>query len=130
MPHILIVDDEPTVRWALAEGLHDDGFTTQSFPSAEEAWSWLERGHGDLVIADLQLPGISGIDFARRLRRQGRRLPVILLTADPNPGTPEALARAGIVDCFPKPFRIEPLRQAVHRALQASEERASLRRAA
>jgi len=120
MPHILIVDDEPTVSWALSEGLADDGFTTDVFRSAEDAWSWLQESHSDLVIADLRLPGMSGIELARKLQRKGRRQPVILLTADPAPGKPAELAQAGIVECFTKPFRIEQLRQSVYRALGPS----------
>jgi DNA-binding NtrC family response regulator len=123
MPHILIVDDEPTVSWALSEGLNDDGFTTDVFRSAEDAWEWLGDHHSDLVIADLRLPGMTGIELARKLQRTDHRQPVILLTADPAPGTPAELARVGIVECFSKPFRIEMLRQAVYRALGQSASR-------
>ncbi len=57
MPHILIVEDEPTTSWALSEGLSDDGFTIDAFRSAEEAWGWLRNGgHSDLVISDLEAP--------------------------------------------------------------------------
>lgn len=133
MPHILIVDDEPTVSWALSEGLNDDGFTTDVFRSAEDAWSWLEDHDSDLVIADLRLPGMSGVELARKLQRGDRRQPVILLTADPTPGTPAELARVGIVECFTKPFRIEQLRQSAYRAIgqnRADEMRSRPRRAA
>ena len=53
MPHILIVEDEPAMSWALAEGLTDDGYTIDTFRTAEEAWAWLDRGRSDLVISDL-----------------------------------------------------------------------------
>ena len=43
MPHILIVEDDPTTSWALSEGLSDDGFTIDAFRSAEEAWGWLRE---------------------------------------------------------------------------------------
>ena len=123
MPHILIVEDEPTMSWALAEGLTEDGFTIDTFRSAEDAWVWLQNGKSDLVISDLQLPGMSGIDLARRLQKGRHAQPVIIVTAY---GTPQALAqmrRAGVADCFPKPFPLDMLRRSVRRALDAMTPR-------
>lgn len=129
MPHILIVEDEPATSWALAEGLTDDGFTIDTFRSAEEAWAWLETGHSDLVISDLRLPGMSGIDLARKLRRGPHAQPVIIVTAY---GTPEAmrdLERAGVAGCFPKPFPMDDLRRSVRRALNGAPAPRARRRA-
>jgi DNA-binding NtrC family response regulator len=117
MPHLLIVDDEPSTAWALAEGLTDDGYTIDTFRSAEEALQWLRDGHSDLVITDLNLPGMSGLELARKLRRGSLAQPVIVVTAY---GTAERLRefeRAGVVATFPKPFRLDQLRRAVLRAL-------------
>ena len=122
MPHILIVEDETSTSWALAEGLSEDGFTTDTFRTAEDAWKWLQRGRSDLVISDLQLPGMSGLDLARRLQRGPHAQPVIIVTAY---GTPEALRdlrSAGVSECFPKPFPIDMLRRSVHRALDARKQ--------
>ena len=121
MPHILIVEDEPATSWALSEGLSDFGFTIDAFPNAEDAWRWLQQGRSDLVISDLQLPGMSGIDFARKLQRGPHAQPVILVTA--YSASEDELERAGIVDCFSKPFQIEQLRQSVRRALDQPRPR-------
>jgi DNA-binding NtrC family response regulator len=129
MPHILIVEDEPSMSWALAEGLSEDGFTIDTFRSAEEAWAWLKDGRSDLVISDLQLPGMSGLDFARKLQRGPHSQPVIIVTAY---GTPEALRdlrRAGVAECFPKPFPIDMLRRSVRRALSDAGERRRTKKA-
>lgn len=123
MPHILIVEDEPSMSWALAEGLSDDGFTIDTFRTAEEAWDWLQRGKSDLVISDLRLPGMTGLELARKLQRGPHAQPVIIVTAY---GTPESLGdlkRAGVADCFPKPFPIDMLRRSVRRAIEAAEIR-------
>ena len=128
MPHILIVEDEPSMSWALAEGLSEDGFTIDTFRTAEDAWTWLQRGRSDLVISDLQLPGMSGLDLARRLQKGPHAQPVIIVTAY---GTPQALAdmrRAGVAECFPKPFPIDTLRRSVHRALETANERRRARK--
>jgi DNA-binding NtrC family response regulator len=128
MPHILIVDDEPSMTWALAEGLSEDGFTTDTFRSAEDAWVWLQSGRSDLVISDLRLPGMSGIEFARKLQRGRHAQPVILVTAYGTPEGMEDLKLAGVADCFPKPFPIDTLRRSVRRALEAAAHNRRRRR--
>ena len=122
MPHILIVEDEPATSWALAEGLADDGFTIDTFRTAEDAWVWLRTGHSDLVISDLRLPGMSGLDLARKLRRGRHAQPVIILTADGTPDAMRDLAGVGIADCFPKPFPMDVLRRSVRRALAVAAQ--------
>jgi DNA-binding NtrC family response regulator len=123
MPHILIVEDEPAMSWALAEGLTDDGYTIDTFRTAEEAWAWLERGQSDLVISDLRLPGMSGLDLAKRLSRGRRRQPVIIVTAYGTPDTVRELCAAGVVECFPKPFPMDRLARSVKQALNAPPKR-------
>jgi len=117
MPHLLIVDDEPSTSWALAEGLSDDGFTIDTFRSAEDALQWLREGHSDLVIADLHLPGMSGVELARKLRRGPNAQPVIIVTATSHPDLARQMTRAGVTACFPKPFPLDDLRRAVRQAL-------------
>ena len=128
MPHILIVDDEPSTSWALSEGLTDDGFTIDTFRCAEDAWRWLQRGQSDLVISDLRLPGMSGIELARKLQRGPHAQPVILVTAYGGLDRENEFERAGIVECFAKPFQIDQLRQSVHRALSAPRSRKRVRK--
>jgi DNA-binding NtrC family response regulator len=127
MPHILIVEDEPTTSWALAEGLADDGFTIDTFRSAEDAWEWLQESRSDLVISDLRLPGMSGLDLARKLRRGRHAQPVIIVTAYGSAETLRDLRSAGVADCFPKPFPIDMLRRSVRRALEAAAESRGVR---
>jgi two-component system nitrogen regulation response regulator GlnG len=122
MPHILIVEDEPATSWALAEGLTDDGFTIDTFRSAEEAWDWLKTGQSDLVISDLRLPGMSGADLARKLKRGRHAQPVIIVTAYGTAEAMRALKTAGVAECFPKPFPMDDLRRSVRRALTAAAE--------
>ena len=130
MPHILIVEDEPTTSWALAEGLSDDGYTIDTFRTAEEALAWLREGSSDLVIVDFHLPGLSGLDLAKKLRRGRHAQPVIVVTAYSSTETMRAFERAGVVEVFPKPFHVDTLRRAVRRALAQRTERRTLRKAA
>jgi DNA-binding response OmpR family regulator len=128
MPHILIVEDEPATSWALAEGLADDGFTIDRLSTAEEAWLWLKTGRSDLIISDLRLPGMSGLDLARKLRRGRHAQPVIIVTAYGTPDAMRDLAGIGVVDCFPKPFPMDVLRRSVRRALAVASEAPAPRR--
>jgi len=127
MPHILIVDDEPTTSWALAEGLADDGYTIDTFRSAEDAVCWLRESRSDLVISDLRLPGMSGLEFARKLRRGRHAQPVIIVTAYGTPEAWRALRAAGVADCFHKPFAMDGLRRSVRHALESAAERRRIR---
>lgn len=132
MSHILIVEDEQTTSWALSEGLSDDGFTIDTFRSAEEALVWLRQNSSDLVISDLRLPGMSGLELARKLRRGRNAQPVIVVTAYGTPEMLRDLRRAGVVDVFPKPFHIDSLRRSVRRAIAETDarRRPALRKAA
>jgi DNA-binding NtrC family response regulator len=123
MPHILIVEDEAATAWALAEGLSDDGFTIDTFRSGEDAWTWIQAHDSDLVIADLRLPGMSGLELARKLRRGPKAQPVILVTAYSTPENARELRAAGVAECFSKPFPVDALRRAVRDALDAASRR-------
>jgi DNA-binding NtrC family response regulator len=112
MPHILIVEDEPTTSWALAEGLSDDGYTIDTFRTAEEALVWLRAHRSDLVITDFRLPGLSGLELAQKLSRGRHAQPVIVVTAYGSPETVRELVRAGVCEVFPKPFHVDELRRA------------------
>jgi len=130
MPHLLIVDDEPSTSWALAEGLSDDGFTIDTFRSAEDALAWLREGHSDLVIADFHLPGMNGVDLARKLRRGPCAQPVILVTATQTADLLRQIQRAGVIAWFPKPFPLDELRRAVRQAIDGDGSRAARARKA
>jgi DNA-binding response OmpR family regulator len=123
MSHLLIVYDEPSTSWALAEGLSDDGFTIDTFRSAEDALAWLRTGHSDLVIADLHLPGMSGADLARKLQRGRHAQPVIIVTSTGAADTLRDIRGAGVAACFTKPFPLDELRRAVRGAIAAREVR-------
>lgn len=123
MHHILIVEDQPNTAWALAEGLSDDGFSIDTFGTAEEALRWLRRGRSDLIITDLRLPGMSGLDLAHKVNHSRRAQPVIVVTAYGCPDAMREFQQAGVVECFLKPFRMDDLRRAVRRALAAAPRR-------
>ncbi|MEZ4388772.1 MAG: sigma-54 dependent transcriptional regulator [Candidatus Krumholzibacteriia bacterium] len=117
---ILVVDDEATIRMSLVEALHQDGYDVDDAETGEEA---LARCHGesfDLVITDLKLPGISGLEMLQALRNQGRGLPVILMTAYGDVDSAVSAMRLGAYDYINKPFKLADIRKQVRGALRAT----------
>ena len=89
---------------------------------------WLRESRSDLVISDLRLPGMSGLEFARKLRRGRHAQPVIIVSAYGTPEAWRALRAAGVADCFHKPFAMDGLRRSVRHALESAAERRRIRK--
>ncbi|GBO54983.1 two-component response regulator [Pseudanabaena sp. lw0831] len=81
--HILLVDDEPSLREAVQAYLEDSGFAVQVANNARDAWQMLEQTTPDLVISDIMMPQVSGYEFLKQMREDVRflNLPVVFLTA-------------------------------------------------
>ena len=122
MPHILIVEDESATAWALEEGLSDEGYSIATVDSAEKALIAERARRADLVITDLRLPRMDGLELVRRLKGRKHDVPVIVVTAYGSASTLRDLEAAGIHACFPKPFRMEQLRKSVKAALDGGAE--------
>ena len=109
MERILIVEDEPRLASFLEKGLRASGFTTTVV--ADGAAAALMAGDDDfeLVILDLGLPGMDGLEVLRELRGRGQRLPVIILTARDDVPDKVTGLEGGADDYVTKPFRFEEL---------------------
>ena len=115
---ILIVDDEEVLRDVLDAVLRREGFDVVSAASGEEALSLLDGEEIDLVILDIMLPGISGIDTLRSIRISNPHLPVIIITAFSSiDGAIEAM-KYGAYHYIPKPFKNEEVIITVNKALE------------
>ena len=115
---ILIVDDEEVLRDVLDAVLRREGFDVLSAASGEEALNVVDTEDVDLVILDIMLPGISGIDTLRALRIANPNLPVIIITAFSSiDGAIEAM-KHGAFHYIPKPFKNEEVVLTVNKALE------------
>jgi two-component system response regulator PilR (NtrC family) len=115
---ILIVDDEEVLRDVLEVVLRREGFDVVLAASGEEALNFLEGDDVDLVILDIMLPGISGIDTLRAIRIANPQLPVIVITAFSSiDGAIEAM-KHGAFHYIPKPFKNEEVILTVNKALE------------
>jgi DNA-binding NtrC family response regulator len=126
--NILVVDEDETIRFMLSHALAVSGYEVVTAASAEEALllltenAWME-GSVNLLLTDLELPGISGLELVDELQRRGCAAPTILMS-----GTNGRDAVAGAVErrCmgyFPKPFRLHSLLGAIRGCLAGEAER-------
>ena len=124
MTTILVVDDDPAIREMLQLALTHGGFTVQLAGSAQEARDKLSRESPDLILLDWMLPGQSGFEFARHLRRTPRhkKIPVIMLTARGLPEDKVAALDAGADDYVSKPFSVVELQARIKAVLRRSSD--------
>jgi two-component system phosphate regulon response regulator PhoB len=126
MTTILVVDDDPAIREMLQLALTRGGFIVQQAGSALEARDQLSKLTPDLILLDWMLPGQSGFEFARHLRRNPthRKIPVIMLTARDQAEDKVAALDAGADDYVSKPFSIIELQARIKAVLRRSSSSA------
>src|SRR6266851_2474120 len=132
MPTILIIEDEAKMRRLLELNLGDDGFKTLSAGDAETGLKLLASESVHLVLTDLKLPGISGLEFLQTAKRQNSALPVVVMTAFGSVETAVEAMKAGASDYVLKPFSLAEMRMVIHKELDVHnlrEENRSLREA-
>jgi two-component system response regulator MprA len=106
---VLVVDDDPDVRDSLSRSLRFEGYTVTTAADGEQALARLADERPDVLVLDLQMPVLGGLETCRRLRLQGDDIPVLMLTA--RDGTRDRVTGldAGADDYLPKPFALEEL---------------------
>jgi DNA-binding response OmpR family regulator len=109
MNHILVVEDEPRIASALAQGLQANGYTVTVARDGMAGRAWLVTTKFALVILDLRLPELDGIDVLRDLRRRDTWTPVIVLTVRDTVHDKVRCFEAGADDYLTKPFRFDEL---------------------
>ena len=132
MPTILIIEDEARMRRLLELDLGEAGFQTLSAPDAETGLDLLRREQVDLVLTDLKLPGMTGLEFLQSAKRLDATLPVIVMTAYGTVETAVEAMKVGASDYVLKPFSLAQMRIAVQKELDVHrlrEENRSLREA-
>ena len=117
---ILIVDDEAAIRESLEEALRTDGYDVAGAETGEAALAMLHNESYDLVVTDLKMPGVSGLELLQALRNQGKETPVIMMTAYGDVDTAVESMRLGAYDFIQKPFKLGTMKSQVRAALRAT----------
>ncbi len=118
MHSIWIADDDEAIRLVLEESLSSSGFKTESFPSGEELIKRLEQDKPDLIITDVQMPGMLGYDLLKHVNNNFDDLPVIVMTAFADMQAAVESFGGGAFEYLPKPFDLEEATKIVERALE------------
>jgi DNA-binding response OmpR family regulator len=106
---VLVVEDEPDMQLLISDNLEFEGYDVTTVRRAEDALSAIEQRAFALMILDIMLPGMSGLELCRRLRAQGARVPILLLTARAQESDRVFGLDAGADDYITKPFSIAEL---------------------
>ncbi|WP_244485004.1 response regulator transcription factor [Bradyrhizobium tropiciagri] len=122
-PIISVVDDDVSVRTATARLLTSLGFSAYAFGSAQEFLLSPRLHETSCLIADVEMPGMSGVELQEYLTAHGHSTPMIFITAFPEHGIRDRLLRAGAVDFLSKPFDEPRLLECVERALARRQDR-------
>jgi FixJ family two-component response regulator len=115
---IAVIDDDESFRTALVESLRSLEYGARGFASAEEFITWGADASCDCVIADIHMPGMSGLDLAGLLRSRPRRLPVVLVTARSDSHIDAHAAATRAICLLRKPFKTDALIDCLDKALK------------
>ena len=120
---VYVVDDDASIRDSLALMLGLGGYATRLFADAESFLAAFDPGWSGCVIADLRLPGLSGVELQARVRSRGSAIPFVIITAHGDVPAARAAFRAQAVDFIEKPFDDAQLRSAIDTAFALEQRR-------
>ncbi len=129
---VLIIDDEKLVRWSLQQKLMREGYEVETAPSGEEGLNLVREDGHDLVLLDLRLPGMDGVQVLQEIKKLEREIGVIMLTADTGIARAVECVRLGAHNYLCKPFDFDEVRVALEKAredLKLRREVTRIRRA-
>lgn len=113
---VWLVDDDPSIRWVLEKSLREAGMKSVSFDQAQPLLDAMKTSQPDVVIADIRMPGMSGLDLVAQLNSDTPELPVIVITAHSDLESAVGAYQSGAFEYLPKPFDVDEAVRLVRRA--------------
>ena len=114
---VSVIDDDESVRESLPDLLRSFGLEVDAFASAEAFLQSASLERAECLVLDVAMPGMTGPELQRELARQGRRTPIVFVTAQPDPLISAEVLRRDDVVCLLKPFDEAAIVEAVNRML-------------
>lgn len=114
---ILVVDDQVGVRFLVAEALRDEKYLVETAASGLEALDIMERVEPDLILLDMKMPGMSGLDVLQEMKSRDLNYTVIMMTALSDQEKIVQAQRMGVSYFLPKPFDMEELHRLVNHVM-------------
>jgi two-component system, NtrC family, nitrogen regulation response regulator GlnG len=121
MSEVWVVDDDQSMRWVLERSLTKDGFAVESFASPREALARLQTVRPRVVLSDIRMPGMTGLEFLEQMRLEGVTAPVIIMTAYSDLESAVSAFQGGAYEYLAKPFDLPAATALVRRALSESQ---------
>src|SRR5262252_1015086 len=123
---ILVVDDERLVRWSLRQKCEEWGYQVMEAEAGEPGLKLAQHEAPDLVLLDVRLPDISGLQVLDQLKKNGEARAVIMITADPQLDDVKVALKLGAYDFVGKPLDFDELHVTIKNALEASKLRSEV----
>src|SRR5687768_8329372 len=118
---VWVVDDDESIRWVMQKSLMRAGMKVQTFEGAAELFDALADDEPDVLISDIRMPGVNGLELMSRVRRDKPTLPVIIMTAHSDLDAAVASYKGGAFEYLPKPFDVDAVADLVRRAAAKPE---------
>ncbi|HHJ12108.1 MAG TPA: response regulator, partial [Chromatiales bacterium] len=122
---IWIIDDDASIRWVLEKSLEKAGFAVRSFERADGIMEALDEAEPAVLVSDIRMPGMSGMDLLREVKARHPELPVIIMTAHSDLDSAVNAFQEGAFEYLPKPFDVDEAVALVSRAAQTRTERSA-----
>ena len=119
---VLVADDDASIRTIIAESLDNEGFDVIAVDCGSALWQHVEEGLGDVLVCDVVLPDVDGLELVPRIRRHRPELPIIVISARNTLETAVRATEAGAFEYLPKPFDLDELTACLNRALSGAHE--------
>lgn len=120
--NIWIVDDDRSIRWVMEKALSRQSFKVRSFEDAATLLDSLANEHPDVIISDIRMPGINGLELLKTIHEECPSIPVIITTAHSDLDSAVAAYQGGAFEYLPKPFDIDELVSVTQRAITFTRE--------
>src|SRR3954464_13889206 len=124
MKPVWIVDDDRSIRWVIEKALSREGIAFNSFSSARPPAEALSNGAPEVLVSDIRMPGLSGIELLNTVKQRHPAVPVIVMTAYSDLDSAVAAFQGGAYEYLPKPFDIDQAVELIRRALDESRREA------
>ena len=119
--HILIIDDEKNYLLVLQTLLEDEGYTVTALSDPETALAFLQESEVDVVVTDMKMPRITGLDVLERVKKQWPYIPVLIMTAFGTIESAVETMKYGAFDYITKPFSNDELLLSIHNAVELAQ---------
>jgi len=123
--NVWVVDDDRSIRWVLEKSLESVDINVRAFENASEVLDALKTGIPDVLVSDIRMPGISGLELLAEIKQSKPDLPVIIMTAYSDLDSAVSVYEGGAFEYLPKPFDVDEAVELVQRAIEHLDEQTS-----